>query len=230
MRNVTSRTLRALWNGKKWWFQRANNSSGKQQWHMTPSNKNPSKSGLNRGISLLGYCTGKSTVTPTLPSKRGMRTNTEWHVSECANMKTSAKLEKGMRRGWDVTSSLLVFRTPFQRGPCIYSENVPGDQEIGRVTPLKTEVWKHRHKFILHTFYLSRPASGCHAVRPGFCLRTSGHRRMGVILNSPTKGRVKVVQLNCCYTTTHWTHPFLAGPERGFESDSCKWIYMSFKN
>jgi len=71
-------------------------------------------------------------------------------------------------------------------------------------------------------------AFGCHAVR--FCPRTSSRRRMGVTLNSPTKGRVEVVQLNCCDTTINWKYPFLIGSERGFESDSCKWIYTSFKN
>ena len=43
-----------------------------------------------------------------------------------------------------------------------------------------------------------------------------------VTLNSPTKGRVEVVQLNFCDTTINWKYPFLTGPERGFESDSCK--------
>jgi len=38
----------------------------------------------------------------------------------------------------------------------------------------------------------------------------------------PTKGRVEVVQLNCCDTTINWKYPFLTGPERGFESDFCK--------
>jgi len=36
-------------------------------------------------------------------------------------VKTSAKLEKGVRRGRDIMSSLPVFRTQSQRGPCIYS-------------------------------------------------------------------------------------------------------------
>ena len=51
---------------------------------------------------------------------------------------------------------------------------------MGKVTPLKTEVWKHTHTFTSHTFYPMRPASGCHAVR--FCPRTSSRRRMGVTL------------------------------------------------
>ena len=57
------------------------------------------------------------------------------------------------------------------------------------------------------------PLSGCHAVR--FCPRTSSRRRMGVTINSPTKGRVEVVQLNCCDTTINWKYPFLTGPEGG---------------
>jgi len=99
---------------------------------------------------------------------------------------------------------------------------------LGGVTPLKTEVWKHTHTFIRHAFYPTCPASGCHAVR--FCPRTSNRRRMGVTSNSPTKGRVEVVQLNCCYTTINWKYPVLSGPERGFQSDSCIWIYGSSEN
>ena len=47
-----------------------------------------------------------SDATPD--SKRGMRANTARHVSECADGKTSAKFEKSVRRGQDITSSLLV--------------------------------------------------------------------------------------------------------------------------
>jgi len=101
-------------------------------------------------------------------------------------------------------------------------------EEIARVKPPGVNFRKHTHTFILHTFYPARPASGCHAVR--FCPRTSSRRRIGVTLNSPTKGRVEMVQLNCCDTTINWKYPFLTGPEREFESDSCKWICMSFKN
>jgi len=195
---------------------------------MTPSNPNPLKRGLNRGILLSGHCTGKSAVTPTLPSKRGLRaTTTPWrNVSECADVKCSYKIEKGVRRGWDGTSSLPVFRTSSQRGPFKYSEKEPcHPREMGEVKPLRTEVWRRTHTFTSHTLYPTRAASGCHVVR--FCCR-----RMGATLNSPTKGRVEVVQLNCssCDTTINWRYPFLTGPERGFKSDSCKWIYMSFKN
>jgi len=66
---------------------------------MTPSNPNPLKHGSNRGISLSGHCTGKSAVMPTLPSKRGMRATTTRNVSECADVKCSDKIEKGVRRG-----------------------------------------------------------------------------------------------------------------------------------
>jgi len=82
------------------------------------------------------------------------------------------------------------------------------------VTPLKTEVWEHTHTFTSHTFYPTHPASGCHAVR--FYARTSICRRIRVTLNSPTKGRVEVVQLNFCDTTINRKYPFLTGPEKGF--------------
>jgi len=95
---------------------------------------------------------------------------------------------------------------------------------MGEVTPLKTEVWKHTHTYTSHAFYSTRSASGCHAVR--LCPGTSSRRRMGVTLNSPTKGRVEVVQLKCCDTRINWKYPFLTGPERGFESDPGKEIYM----
>jgi len=66
-----------------------------------------------------------------------MMTTTTRHVSECADVETSVKLEKGVCRGRDGTSSLPVFRTPSQRGPCIYSEKVYGEshvlQEMGGV-------------------------------------------------------------------------------------------------
>jgi len=169
-----------------------------------PTKGNPLKSGSNRGISLSGHCTWKSALTPTLPSESGLRTNTTRHVSECADVKTGAKLETGVCGGRDGTSSLPVFRTPSQCGPCTYSEKVSGEslvtqEQMEVVTPLKTEVWKHAHTFILPTFYPTRPASGCHAVR--FCPRLSSRQRMGVTLNSPTKGQVEVVQLNCCDMT-----------------------------
>ena len=66
----------------------------------------------------------KSEVMPTLASKRGMRANTARHVLECTDVKTNAKLGRGMRKGRDGTSSLLVFRTPSQRRPCIHFEKV----------------------------------------------------------------------------------------------------------
>ena len=98
---------------------------------------------------------------------------------------------------------------------------------MGEVTPLKTEVWKHTHKFTSRTFYPTRAASGCHAIR--FCPSTSSHRRMGATLNSPTKGRVEELQLRCCDTTLNWRYPVLTGPERGFESDFCICIYAHVK-
>jgi len=147
------------------------------------------------------------------------------------------------RRTWET----LVCATQQRMVLCWYSEHHPNvgrlsilrkclvrasepchPREMGEVTPLKTEVWKHTHTFTSRTFYTTRPASGCHAVR--CCPRTSCRRSMGVTLNCPTKGRVEVVQLNCCDTTINWKYPFLTGPERGYESDSCKQIYISFKN
>jgi len=89
-----------------------------------PTKGNPLKSGSNRGISLSGHCTWKSALTPTLPSEGGLRTNTTRHVSECADVKSGAKLETGVCGGRDGTSSLPVFRTPSQCGPCTYSENI----------------------------------------------------------------------------------------------------------
>jgi len=64
-----------------------------------------------RNLALRPLYRGKSAVMPTLASKRGMRANTASHVSECTNVKTSVKLEKGVRRGRDGTSSLPVFQT-----------------------------------------------------------------------------------------------------------------------
>jgi len=106
--------------------------------------------------------------------------------------------------------------------------NLPGMPTSFWISSAHHATMKHTHTFTSHTFYPTRPASRCHAVR--FCPRTSSRRRMGVTLNSPTKGRVEVVQLNFCDTTINWKYPFLTGPEWGFESDSCKWIYMSSKN
>jgi len=98
---------------------------------------------------------------PTPASKRGMRANTVKHVSECTGVKTTAKLEKGVRRGRDGMSSLPAFRTPSQGRPCIYSEKASGEsQEMGEVKPLKTEIWKHTHTFILHTFTQRVPPAG----------------------------------------------------------------------
>jgi len=76
------------------------------------------KCGSNQGISLSGHCIGKSAVTPTL-----LRANAAWNVSECADVKWSAMIGKGVRRGWDGTSSLPVFQKSSQRGPCKYSCN-----------------------------------------------------------------------------------------------------------
>jgi len=66
------------------------------------------------------HCTGKSAVMPTPASKRDMRANTARHALECANVKTSAWLEKGLRRGRDGTSL----------SPRWYSEHRPN---VGRV-------------------------------------------------------------------------------------------------
>jgi len=97
---------------------------------MTPSNPNPLKRGSSRGISLSGRCTGKSVVKPTLPSKCGMRATKTRNVSECADVKCSDKIQKGVRRGWDGTSSLPVFWTSSQRGPFKYSEKVSSESHV----------------------------------------------------------------------------------------------------
>ena len=105
MLNATSGTKSALWNRKKLWLQHTSNSSGSPQRQMPPSKTNPSQGGLPRRLSLSDYCTGKSVVMPTPASKCRMRANTRRYASECADMKTSAKLEKGGRRGRDYRSS-----------------------------------------------------------------------------------------------------------------------------
>ena len=129
---------------------------------MPPSKRKSSQSGLPRGFSLSGHCTGKSAVMPTPASKRGIKANTARHVSKCADVKTNAKLEKGVRRGRDGMSSLPAFRTPSQGRPCIYSEKASGEShEMGEVKPLKTEIWKHTHTFILNILFTQRvPPAG----------------------------------------------------------------------
>jgi len=52
-----------------------------------------------------------------------------------------------------VVPDLLVVQTESQRGPCICSEKVSGERYVtkdqrGGGIPLKTELWKHTHKFI----------------------------------------------------------------------------------
>ena len=64
--------------------------------------------------------------------KRGTRATTARNVLECTNVKWHTKIEKGVCRGRDGTSSLLVFRTLSQRGPCTYSEKVSGESHVTR--------------------------------------------------------------------------------------------------
>jgi len=45
-------------------------------------------------------------------------------------VETSVKPEKGVRRGRNCTSSLPVFRTSSQRGPCVYSKKVYGESHV----------------------------------------------------------------------------------------------------
>ena len=54
--------------------------------------------------------------------------------------------------------------------------------------------WKHTHTIILYTFQPTQLASECYAI--GYGPNKSTHRRIGVTTNSPTKGRVEMVQLN----------------------------------
>jgi len=168
-----------------------------------------SQSGSPQGICLSDYCSGKLAVMPTPASKRGMRANTRRYALECADMKTSAMFE----RGRDYRSS----RTRW------YSEHSPN---VGRVYALRKclvramslktreegpQLWNQRCGNIgIHS-------TGWHAV--WYCSRKSNHRRIGVPANSLSKGRVEVVQLNCCYTTIDWKYPFLTGPERKLQSD-----------
>ena len=114
-----------------------------RQGQMSPSNPNPLERGSNRGISLSGHCTGKSAVTPTLPSKCGMRATTARNVSECADVKWSAKIENGVRKGRDRTSSLPVFRTSSQHEPCKYCEKVSGESHVTQ------EHWRSSLIFLL---------------------------------------------------------------------------------
>ena len=74
----------------------------------------------------------------------------------------------------------------------------------------------------IHITYILPNACRQQVSRRTILSRTSSCRRMGATLNSPTKGRVEVLKLSCCDTTIKWRYPFLTGPERGFESDSCK--------
>jgi len=120
-----------------------------------------------------------------------------------------------------------------QRGSCTYSEKESGERYVtkdqrGVPTILETEVWKHTHTFILHSFHPTRMASEWYAL--GYDPRKSSHRRIAVTTNSLTKGRVEVEQLNCYCKPINRKNPFLTGPERGLQSDSWIWIYMSFKN
>jgi len=111
---------------------------------MTPSNPNPLKRGSSRGISLSGRCTGKSLVKPTLPSKRGMRATTTRNVSECADVKCSDKIKKGVRSGWNATSSLPVFQTSSQRGLFKYFEKVSSESHVTQERWGRWHLWKKK--------------------------------------------------------------------------------------
>jgi len=185
--------------------------------------ENPSQSGLHRGLSLSGHCNGKSEVMPTPASKSSMRANTARHVSECADVNTSASLkracagvETARRPYWYSEHRPNVDRVYILR-KCLVRAMSPKTDRGGHTS--ESRGVENTHTFILHTFYPTRPASWCHALR--FCPRTTSRRRLGVTTNSPTKSRVEVVQLNYCYTTINWKYAFLTGPERRFKSDSC---------
>jgi len=87
-----------------------------------------------RNLALRPLYWEKSAVMPTPASKHGMRANRERHVFECADLKTSAKIEKAVHRGRDGASSLPVFRTPSQHGPCTYSEKVSGESHVTQMS------------------------------------------------------------------------------------------------
>ena len=122
------------------------------------------------------------------------------------------------------------------RRPCRYSEHRPN---VGRLSilrkcllrvmsPKRDGAGHTSEKRSVETYayiqitYILPNACRQQVSRRTILSRTSSHRRMGATLNSPTKGRVEVVQLSCCDTTINWKYPFLTGPERKFESDSCK--------
>jgi len=164
MLNATSGTQSASWNWKKQWLQRASYSSSSPQRQPPPSKTNTSQSGSPRGLLPSDHCTGNSAVMPTPASKHRMRTNTRRYASDCADMKTSAKLEKGLRMGQDCRSS----RTRW------HSEHSP---DVGRVPALRkclvrgmslktreggSQFWKQRfgNSYYIHFTQRVWPASG----------------------------------------------------------------------
>jgi len=76
--------------------------------------------------------------------KRGMRATTTRNVSECAEVKCSDKIQKGVRRGSDGTSSLPVFRTSSQRGLFKYSEKVSSESHVTQERWGRSHLWKQR--------------------------------------------------------------------------------------
>jgi len=133
----------------------------------------------------------------------------------------SAPIFKGLKgrakgsRLQDVPDS-LVFRTQSQRGPRTCSEKVSCESHVakdqrGGVAILKTEVWKHMHIFILNiSSNMSRQRVARNMV---LSQKKSSRRRIGVTTNSPAKGRVEVVQLNCYFKTINWKYLFLTVPD-----------------
>jgi hypothetical protein len=133
-------------------------------------------------------------VMPTPASKCRMRANTRRYASECADMKTSAKFEKGMRRARDYRSS----RT---RWPSEHSHNVGPVHALRtclvRAMSLKTiergvhnsANWDVETYAYIHITYLLPNASSQWVEAVWYCPRKSSHRRIGVTTNSFTKGQ-----------------------------------------
>jgi len=89
-----------------------------------------------------------------------------------ANMKISAKFEKGVRRGRDYRLSRIRWHSEHSPnvgrvlvlGQCVVIKSYVTKDQRGGATILKTELWKHTHTFILHILDPMRLASEWYAV------------------------------------------------------------------
>jgi len=109
---------------------------------MTPSNKNPLRSGSTREISLSGHCTGKSAVTP---SKHGsMRTIKARNVLECAR-----------RPCWNSEHRHNMGRVYILR-KCLVRAMSPKSRCRGGVAPLCGNIHSYYIQFTQHVPRVSR--------------------------------------------------------------------------